>query len=158
MAPDSQYDVTIQDQNRRARQGASSHAKLWAIIAVLVLVIAVLLYLYVIPTSHSISGDVSTSDCTTCTPPDWSGAQQLSVPSGSSVSFNWQTSSEFDLVTFDVWNAAQDTGFVCDSTGTSGSCSFTASSGAYTIFVEDSSNSEGGVLVTYSGSYSAPYL
>jgi hypothetical protein len=135
-----------------------SRAKLGAIIGILAVILIVVVALFVIPFSHGFSGIVSTSYCSGCGPSYYVGSGSQTFPTGSAVTLSWQCTSTC-VVSFSVFSlSAPLSGDVCDQTSIGGSCSFTASAGTYTIFVEDTEESQGVLIVSYSGSYTAPVL
>lgn len=132
-----------------------------AIIAVIALVVVLVLAL--VPFPMNMSGQVSTSDCPSCTSgaSNYFGYVEVNIPAGSSVNINWQDTSG-NLVSFTMFpeNFENDVaGSSCSDTGLTGTCSFTAAAGGtYTISLEDSTNSQGTQTATYSGTYTATYL
>ncbi len=139
----------------------ASRAKLMIVIVVVLMVLVALLTLavlalFAVPVAHPFSGTVSTSYCSSCGSPYYVGSVMQAFPTEVSVTLNWQSNSSSG-VSFTVFPSSS-TADVCDQSGASGVCSFTASAATYTIFVEDLEESQGVLMISYSGSYSAPYI
>ena len=141
-------------------------AKLWGIIGVVLIALIAVIALFAIPIPHGFAGSVSTAFCSTCgAPPYYFGYVVRAFPTESYVRLSWQSPSGSPVNFSVAWGVLyvsivgdpQQSPAVCYSSGVSGSCSFWASAGTYTISVEDGGSSEGVVYVTFSGSYALPY-
>jgi hypothetical protein len=125
----------------------------------LIVVLAVILALLTVPVSHSFSATVQSSYCSTCTsgPSKYVGFISESIPAGS-VSVQWQDASG-DYVEFSALQVGNfNTNENCLEDGISGTCSFTSAGGTYTIGVQDLGASQTIETVTFTVTYSAPYL
>ena len=128
---------------------------------VLSVVIAVVVgfALFVLPVGHSISGQVATAYCASCTSGvnHYFGYTTTNFPSGSDVTINWQSTSS-SWVEFSIFSDGNLNGGGCSQDGTSGSCSFTSQGGTYSFALSDGDASQTVETVTWSGSYTAPML
>ena len=126
---------------------------------VIIVVLLVVLVLVLLPVPHSFSGTVQSSYCSSCTagPSKYVGYISESIPAAA-VTIQWQDASgdyvEFSAFQVGDFNTAQE----CFQNGISGTCSFTSPGGTYTVGVQDSDSAQTIETVTFSVTYSAPYL
>ncbi|MGB6500715.1 MAG: zinc ribbon domain-containing protein [Thermoplasmata archaeon] len=116
---------------------------LWIILGVVAVIVVVLVALFTIPVSHAYSTEIASATGAPAT-------QELSFPSGASVSGSWST-GDGAKVLFEI------TGFpgtFYSADAASGSFSFTSEFGFYVF----EANGSAAFTVNVSGSYSAPYL
>jgi len=128
--------------------------KILTVVLILGVIAAVVVALFTVPVSHRFSGTIRTTFCSGCTPTDWNGSANESVPKYAAVSFSWSAADDA-LVNFSVlWGPANST-VLCHQNADSGSCGFTSRGGTYTLFAKDYGN-ELSVNVSFSGAYARP--
>ena len=125
---------------------AWTRRRVWVVVAVVVVGIAVLLALLSVPVSHSFSDEFTTFRLHL-------GSVTLSVPVGAVVTATWSTNSS-SSVAFDVVEGNDYP--IYQTTGSGGSFSFPATVSSYGFVGLGLSNAS--QLVTVSGTYTAPLL
>ena len=131
-------------------------AEYWAIVIVFVALLSVFA-LVVVPIPSPFSGTLSTNYCPSCSGGEsqYPSSVVLGVPSNSPVILTWHVSGSADPVELSVYTGANQ----CIQSGTSGVCSLHSWRGqSILVEVADLNLTEGPILVSYSGSVTAPLL